>query len=63
MITGSGTGPEQQAYSMLEMSMIEDNGYDNLSAIPEPATSGVMVSWLIGGFSVWRRRNGNRRRG
>ena len=57
----TGTGPGLQDYSMLEIAMLRDIGYTNLAVIPEPATTAVMVAWLIGGFSLCLRRNGNRR--
>ncbi|MCS6244455.1 MAG: ribonuclease E [Opitutus sp.] len=62
MNAGSGFS-QPQDYSILEMAMLKDLGYTNLTAIPEPATSAMMVAWAMAGFSVWRRRNGNRRRG
>ena len=61
MNAASDFGPGSQDYSMLEIAMLRDIGYTNLAVIPEPATTAVMVAWLIGGFSLCLRRNGNRR--
>ena len=55
------SGPSPQFYSMLEIAMLKDIGY-TMVAIPEPATTALMVAWAIAGFWVWCRRNGNRRR-